>query len=195
MKKNKIKKRILIREGYKLFRKVGYHDTNVELVAFNAKTAKGTFYFYFKNKEHLAESVLDYYISIITERVERILFDYQLTPKQRIVKLYSDYIDWYTNSGDMKYRDFALSLMKDLGENNVYIKEKVQIFLNDLKEMHVKCLQQARRLGEIDKTLDAEKIALLILCSWEGAVLKVGNSGNYISLFAFREILRDFILK
>jgi TetR/AcrR family transcriptional regulator, transcriptional repressor for nem operon len=195
MTKSKIKEKKLIREGYKLLRQYGYQGTSVDMVVTNLNIPKGSFYYYFKNKEEFALAVLLYYVTIVLNRVDRTLYDYSLSPKQRMVKLYSDHIDFYTNMGGSFYGNFASDILHELGDNNQKIKETVETFNNRMKDAHIDCLQSARRAGEIDKNQDAEKLTLLILYSWEGAVLRVKTTGNIRSLLAFREILRDFILK
>lgn len=176
-------------------RQFGYQGTSVDMVVHNLSIPKGTFYYYFKNKEEFAEAVLIYYVTVVLTRVDRTLYDYTLSPKQRIVKLYSDHIDFYTNTGGPFYGNFASNISQELGDINPKIKEIVATFNNRMKDAHVDCIQSARRAGEIDKSQDAEKLTMLIIYSWEGAVLRVNMLGNIRSLFAFREILRDFILK
>ncbi len=195
MKKSKVKERMLLREGYKMMREYGYQNTSIDQIAINLDIPKGSFYYYFKNKEEFAEAVLVYYITIVLNRIDRILYDYTLSPKQRLVKLYSDFIDMYTNKGGYVYGEFATNLYREFDKKNQNINEKVMTFFNRTKDAHIDCLQAARRAGEIDKSQDPEKLALLIIYSWEGAVLRVSLTGNILSLFAFRELLRDFILK
>jgi TetR/AcrR family transcriptional regulator, transcriptional repressor for nem operon len=193
-KKSKVKERVLLREGYRLMRSLGYQNTSVDQVVSNLNIPKGTFYYYFKSKEEFAEAVLVYYITIVLNRIDRVLYDYALSPRQRLIKLYSDYIDLYTNSDGPVYGNFASTIFQELGSINASINEKVTMFYNRTKDAHIDCLQSARRAGEINKSQDPEKLAMLIIYSWEGAILRVNNTGNIRSLFAFRELLRDFIL-
>ncbi|MEI6853156.1 MAG: TetR/AcrR family transcriptional regulator [Bacteroidota bacterium] len=195
MTKTKTKERRLIREGYRLMRQFGYQGTSVDMIVTNLNIPKGMFYYYFKNKEEFAEAVLIYYVTVVLTRVDRTLYDYTLSPKQRILKLYSDQIDFYTNTGGTFFGNFTTNIAHELGDINPKIKEIVTTFNNRMKDAHVDCIQSARRAGEIDKSQDAEKLTMLIIYSWEGAVLRVNTVGNIRSLFAFREILRDFILK
>jgi TetR/AcrR family transcriptional regulator, transcriptional repressor for nem operon len=195
MKKSKVKERKLIREGYKVMRQFGYQGTSIDKIVTNLNIPKGSFYYYFKNKEEFAEAVLVYYVTIVLNRVDRTLYDYSISPKQRMVKLYSDHIDFHTNKGVSFYGNFASNILYELGDNSQKIKEIVATFNNRMKDSHIDCLQSARRAGEIDRSQDAEKLTMLILYSWEGAISRISNTGNIRSLFAFREILRDFILK
>lgn len=195
MVKTKVKEKKLVREGYKLMREYGYNGMSVELVVANLSIPKGLFYYYFKTKEVFAEAVMVYYVTIVLNRLDRTLYDYSLSPKQRIVKLYSDQIDFYVNNGIAIHGNFATNIYQELGNSSQNIKELVTTFNNRIKDAHIDCIQAARRTGEIDKYADAEKLTLLIINSWDGAVLRVKSIGNMSSLFAFREILRDFILK
>ncbi len=195
MRKSKIKRRLLIREGYKLMRKKGYQGTSIDEIVNNLKIPKGSFYYYFKNKEDFAMDVIDYYTDITTRKIEKTLSDPAVSPKQRVIKLYSDYIDTYTNYGGIVYGNFAANMEHELAEKSPYIAEKTEKYFNDIKANHVNCLQQARKAGEIDRSQDIEKLTTLIIYSWEGAILRANNVKNIKSLFIFRELLRDFILK
>lgn len=195
MKKSKIKRRLLIREGYKLIRQKGYHGTSIDEIVNNLNIPKGSFYYYFKNKDDFAMEVLDYYTDIVLRRIERTLTDLSISPKQRIIKLYSDFIDVYTNYGGLVYGNFASNLQHELAEKNPGISEKTDSYFESIKALHTTCLQQARKAGEIDRTQDVERLTKLIIYSWEGATLRANNVNNIKSLFVFRELLRDYILK
>lgn len=195
MKKSKIKRRLLIREGYKLIRQKGFYGTSIDEIVNNLNIPKGSFYYYFKNKDDFAMEVLDYYTDIVLRRIERTLTDPSISPKQRIIKLYSDFIDVYTNYGGLVYGNFASNLQHELAEKNPEISEKTESYYESIKALHTACLQQARKAGEIDRSQDVERLTKLIIYSWEGATLRANNVNNIKSLFVFRELLRDFILK
>jgi TetR/AcrR family transcriptional regulator, transcriptional repressor for nem operon len=195
MKKSKIKRRLLIREGYKLMRKKGYQATSIDEIVNNLKIPKGTFYYYFKNKEDFSLEVLEYYITVVLKRIEKTLVDPLISPKQRIIKLYSDYIDVYTNYGGSVYGNFASNMKHELGEKNQEVVDMVNNYFEEVKKLHINCLHQARRAGEIERSQDIEKIAKLIIYSWEGAILRSDITNNIKSLFIFRELIKDFILK
>ncbi len=195
MKKSKIKRRLLIREGYKLMRKNGYQSTSIDEIVNNLSIPKGSFYYYFKNKEDFGFEVLEYYMDIVKKRIEKTLNDPAISPKQRIIKLYSDYIDSFTNHGGYIYGNFAANMLHDLSEKNNLVMERAEKFFLEIKNQHTNCLQQARRNGEIERSHDVEKLTKLIIYSWEGALLRANNVNNIKSLFIFRELLRDFILK
>ncbi|HOY32061.1 MAG TPA: TetR/AcrR family transcriptional regulator [Bacteroidales bacterium] len=195
MRKSKIKRRLLIREGYKLMRKNGYQATSIDEIVNNLKIPKGSFYYYFKNKEDFALEVLEYYVTIVLKRIEKTLVDPMISPKQRIIKLYSDYIDIYTNKGGAVYGNFASNIRHEFGDKNQDISKMVSNYFQEIKRLHINCLHQARRAGEIERSQDVEKLAKLIIYSWEGAILRANMNNNIKSLFVFRELIRDFILK
>lgn len=195
MKKGKVKRKLLIREGYRLMREKGFQGTSIDELVGNLGIPKGSFYYYFKNKEDFAIEVLGYYIEIVLRKIEKTLSDVRISPKQRVIKLYSDYIDTYTNKGGTMYGNFASRLLKELSVKNDTVTNKVLEFFEHIRLMHVNCLQQARRAGEIDRSTDIEKVTKLIIYSWEGALLRMDTTGNIRSLFAFRELVRDYLLK
>ena len=49
----------LVRAAYEVFSEVGYRDATIQAITKAADTAHGTFYLYFRNKDHALETVID----------------------------------------------------------------------------------------------------------------------------------------
>lgn len=195
MKTKKIKERKIIREGYKLMKSRGYHNTSIDVIIEELNISKNTFYTYFKSKDDFTVAILYHYITIVTSRIDKTLYDYYLSPKQRLIKLYSDYIDYFTNKGGYIYGSFASNLMYEMGKDNPTVRNMVSYYFSRVRDMHIDCILMARRAGEIEKNKDPEKLANLIIYSWEGAIFRVSATDDPKSLFVFRELLKDFMLK
>jgi AcrR family transcriptional regulator len=59
MEKQEKRRQMILKAAEKLFARNGFHGTDVEAIAKQAGTAKGTVYNYFENKEDIFLSVLD----------------------------------------------------------------------------------------------------------------------------------------
>ena len=71
--KNPEERRIeLINIAEQLFIKKGYENTAVSDIVKRAKVAQGTFYYYFKTKEEVLDSIIDRYIKTTVEGYEKI---------------------------------------------------------------------------------------------------------------------------
>ena len=193
--KKAIKLKKMIREGYKILNEEDYSELSVETLIKRLKTYKNVFYEFFGNKEEFVLAVMDYYFSTMQQVVDYTLYNHRLTPKQRIMKLYSDYIDKLANKEISKIGKFTTEMLLISKHNTPAMKEKILQYNDHVLNSLNDCLYFAKKFGDIEKCNDTEKMAILIVNSWQGAVFNVNATGNIKSLFTFREILRDFMLK
>lgn len=66
--KGEKRKQKLLQIAYCLFLSKGYEETSIDEIIEEARIAKGTFYYHFKSKEALLESLIN---KMITEKVEQ----------------------------------------------------------------------------------------------------------------------------
>jgi hypothetical protein len=71
-KKPEERRKELINISEKLFIKKGYENTSVSEIVAKAKVAQGTFYYYFKTKEEILDSIIEKYISQTVEGMENL---------------------------------------------------------------------------------------------------------------------------
>jgi len=69
--KTELNKMRLLNKGVKLFSKYGYHGIGLKDILGAVKIPKGSFYYYFENKEDFGARVIDYY----TEITQQLLTD------------------------------------------------------------------------------------------------------------------------
>ena len=188
------KKKTIVKEAFRLFYKNGYAGTSLDSIIQNAGIPRGSFYYYFESKEGLALEVMDYYSNIFIARINKVLTDKSVSPIQRIVKLYSDYIDYYINKGKFYYGNFTGKIGQEIGENSDEVRKKTNDLFEKIKLAHRNCIVEAIRAGEIPKSRDVEKLSEVILYAWEGAAVRMTASGNCRALFVFREFLKDNLL-
>lgn len=193
--RNNNKKQHIIDKGTLVLKEKGFNGSGIAEIIRRAKIPKGSFYYYFKNKEQFAVEVLEYYSQDLIEDVNKILLNTNGSPVQRIIDLYSRQIDNYISKKSFPYGSFASMICQEIGETYSSIfKVSNKLFL-DLRQVHVECIRQAIKAKELKPDANPEKLAELILYSWEGAVLRIKVNGNFDSLHIFMEMLIKTILK
>lgn len=70
MRKGKISKEKLVSASAELFWKKGYHYTSIRDILDATGLTKGSFYFYFENKEELAKAVVAFYEKLILDLLQ-----------------------------------------------------------------------------------------------------------------------------
>lgn len=193
--KNVDKKIAIIQKSINIMHLKGYNATGVQELVDAAGIPKGSFYNYFKSKEDFAIEGLKYFADRFQKTIEQNLNDKSFTPIKRLEKLFTQLIEWYTDEFKFKSGCFAGNLCQEMGDVNKPICKAVEkLFISSVQ--HFKhCLQEAQQSGEIDHTIDVEKLAEAIWNSWEGALMRMKTSENAKPLENFKYMVFKVLLK
>ncbi|MBW1898902.1 MAG: TetR/AcrR family transcriptional regulator, partial [Deltaproteobacteria bacterium] len=82
MKEN-IKQKILA-AGASIIHRKGYNHTGIQEILQTVGVPKGSFYFYFKNKEDFGLQVIDYFVSFFGAQAAPVLNDNSIPPLERM---------------------------------------------------------------------------------------------------------------
>lgn len=117
----------------KLFAKKGYNATSVQEIADECNISKGAFYIYFKSKEALMFSMLQYYYDKMFSRISHIQtenVDPKTVYRKQLTVFYEDIFE---------YKDFIIMQLK---ENSFPYNEEVELLIRKIKktilEFHIK---------------------------------------------------------
>ncbi len=193
MKKNS-KSTDIIKVGYELFDKRGYNGTGISDIIAKAGIPKGSFYYYFKNKEEFALNVIDYYSAAVISDINQKLLDEKFDPRTRILNLYSEYVYCIENNIEIPYSDFACKLAQEVGHALPSIKEASNNVFYLIRDSHINCIIKAKEQKYITNELEAEKLAELIIYAWEGINLRSKGSNTNKCLIDFISMLDKIIL-
>jgi AcrR family transcriptional regulator len=87
-KKPEERRKELIEIGEELFLKNGYEETAVSDIVKKAKVAQGTFYYYFKSKEEILDSIIDRYIKTTVDSYEKISNEKGPNAVEKLIKIF-----------------------------------------------------------------------------------------------------------
>lgn len=83
----KVTKKEIIGKATEVFRLKGYHNTSMSDLAEAVGLQKGSFYHYFESKEAIMKAVLTELKNYLNERVNPVVFDESLSPRERLSRL------------------------------------------------------------------------------------------------------------
>lgn len=158
----KTTKEEIIRKAVEVFRKQGYYKTSMSDLAKACGVLKGSFYYYFKSKEALMESVLiamhDYY----NQKVFVIAYQDDLTAKECFIKLFEKQAPILTQ--DLSGCLFGNMTLETIN-NNPKFKKLLQHFFSDWKAAF-QHIYQKKHKEEKAKELAAQSVIEI-----EGAIM------------------------
>lgn len=168
---------LLVDQGLRLFSTQGYAATGVQDITEAAGVPKGSFYNYFESKEDFAIAVLDRYRSEAKQHFTAALESATASPLERLKVFLSASANEMANSG-FTASCLAGRLAQELaGENAAFRKPLCQVFTS-MRDLVAACLTEARDLGELNPSEDAEALADFLVNSWQGAMLRAKAAGS-----------------
>lgn len=174
----------LIRSGLALLTQNGFLSTGIDAIVKNVGVPKGSFYYYFENKEDYGRKVLQSYDSFFQHKLSKFLSDDAYTPMTRIGNFVAN-----AGQGMAKYAFARGCLVGNLMQESPGLPDafnaQLQTILNSWQRLVAACLSDALREGEIASALNPDQLAVIFWSGWEGAVMRA-------KLFHSEEPLNEF---
>ena len=188
------KKIKIIKKGLNLLHLKGYNGTGLREIVKAAGIPKGSFYYYFKSKEHFIIEVMKFYYETKYAEAKRLLSDKNISPSRRIEELFSYWIDEDFSRSKFKKGCLLGNLAIEMSDVNSDIGNAVDKDFSAFESLFAICLTEAKEAGELNPSSDVEQLAEFIWNSWEGAILRMKASRSSRPLKSFQEILHNIIL-
>lgn len=174
----------ILRAGARIVLEKGFFDTGLSEVLAAAGIPKGSFYFYFKNKEDFGLHLIDFFAERQKAMVDKIYGDESLPYIERIRRVYKKQAKAFRKNGYKGGCPIG-NLALEMGDRNDRFRTKLNEVFAAMKKRLAGHLARARELGQINTDIDVEQSADFILGSWEGALLqmKVQKSNSPHEIF------------
>ncbi|RLC13813.1 MAG: TetR family transcriptional regulator [Deltaproteobacteria bacterium] len=184
----------ILQSGSDIMYRKGYNGTGIKEITDAAGIPKGSFYNYFKSKEHFAISAIEFAGNATFERIKATLNDRDKLPIERIETFFSEMVGRYVKEMKFTKGCFIGNMCQEMADVNRAIGDKVDYIFRNYTAMLSACLREARESGAIQPDCDVDKLSEFIFNSWEGALLRMKASRNSQPLNAFMEILMEELL-
>jgi TetR/AcrR family transcriptional regulator, transcriptional repressor for nem operon len=183
----------LLGHGARLVHEQGFNNTGIQEILNAADVPKGSFYFYFRNKEDFGLQLIDFYMDYIRSLIESELLNSDLPPLPRLKQFFDDF-QLSFERGQCKLGCPIGNLATELGDTNEAFREKLDDALNVLRDAVEVCLREAQELGELPVEMDIHKQAGFIINSWQGALIAMKAAKSIEPLEIFDSIIFERIL-
>jgi TetR/AcrR family transcriptional repressor of nem operon len=191
--KERTRERIL-EIGADLIHRRGFNNTGIQEVLSAADVPKGSFYFYFKNKEDFGLQVIDHFSNRFAVLAQQILEDVSLRPLERIDRILGWFMEYF------KENDYSCgcpvgNLAQEMGDLSPTFRERLTGAIDSMAESYATVLEEAQRAGDISKGLDVRETAYFIIASWHGALIRMKLVKNLDPLESHRRFVFDCVLR
>ena len=183
----------IIHDSLRLFSLKGFLGTSLQDILSAAGTSKGGFYNHFQSKEDLFYYVLD--------EARRIWRSKNLTgldeiddPVGKIIKLLQNFRDQYLkDSEDFHGGCVFIKLSVELNDQRPHLSQEITKGFVGLKNMIFRLLEQGKKTGELDKSIDSSTVTEILFAGMLGASVIFGVDKSAASLEQYINALINYV--
>lgn len=185
--------------GTELLTERGFQITGIDEVLKRVGVPKGSFYHYFKSKDHFGHAVIDNYEAYYAKKMDRIFSDSSQSPLQRLVSFTVN-----AKNGMIKFDFKRGCLIGNLGQElaalDTQFRERLEGVLVSWEKRVAECLSEAIDIGELAPGQDPQALSRFFWVGWEGAILRsklmrsLEPIDQFTSIF-FRSVITSVRLK
>ncbi len=183
----------IIEAGASIIHTKGFNHTGIQEILQAAEVPKGSFYFYFKNKEDFGLQVIDYFIDHFETKVATILTETSMSPIMRLETLFNNFENFFSSQRCTLGCPVG-NLSQEMGDLNETFREKLNEAIDCMAQKYIGVLSEAQLNGEISKELNVEETAYFMISSWHGALLRMKVTKNMEPLLLWRKFIMNHIL-
>jgi len=182
-------KQKIIQAGAQIIHRKGYNHTGIQEVLKAAGVPKGSFYFYFKNKEDFGLHVIDFFNNMLLEMVEPVISNKSISPVQRLENLFDMFIEMFKTLNYTCGCPIG-NLSQEMGDLSPAFSAKLTESVKLMVQMYKDVLDEAKNKGQINKGINTRETADFIVSSWHGSLIRMKIVKGLDSL----ELHKRFIL-
>jgi TetR/AcrR family transcriptional repressor of nem operon len=181
----------LIATGMQTVLKKGYNGSGIQEITASAGLPKGAFYKHFENKEALGAELVRQYGETGPRRLG--LTDKSIPPLERLRRHFEATGDLYIG---MNYEQGCLlgNLSAELANQCPLIRARLAALFSDWTQDIESAISEAQRTAAISTNAHAGRLAIFLLDSYEGAILRARVEKSRRAFDAFMRVVFTQIL-
>jgi TetR/AcrR family transcriptional repressor of nem operon len=160
----------LVRLGVAILTEKGFYNFSLDELVAKAGVPKGSFHYYFNNKDAYALEVIEAYAHYFARKLDHHLGDTSLAPIERIKAFTED-----AALGMARFNFKRGCLVGNLSQELAALDETFRVALlnviEDWRQRVKACLDEAKEAGHIRADADTAALSRYFWNAWEGAVL------------------------
>lgn len=164
----------------------GFNGTSVQDITEAAHVPKGSFYNHFDSKETLAVEALERYWQKVLNGLS-ILSD-EKTPAAIRLKRYFEYLN--NVARQIEYRTGCMigNMSAEMPDQSRLVRERLAVLLAAWSRSIESCVRDAQADGTMRRDMEARTIAMFLLNSWEGAMMRAKVDKDAVALTTFVDV-------
>jgi TetR/AcrR family transcriptional regulator, transcriptional repressor for nem operon len=183
----------ILATGADLVHRQGYNHTGIQEILKASGVPKGSFYFYFENKEAFGLSLVDHFNDHWAGVVGPALQDKSVSAVSRLRNFFAFFHGFFEQEGFTRGCPIG-NLAQELGDLSPAFAEKLSEAIDMMARSLIPVLREGVEAGEIQSELDIEETAYFIIAAWHGALLRMKANKSRDSLDLFERMIFETLL-
>lgn len=171
-----------------------YNGTGLNEILQAAGVPKGSFYHFFKSKENLGIAVIEKSAADHLQVLRSFYSNRAFTPVQRLRNLY----EWVRDeaAGQETRKECVIcKLALEQAALSEPMRAAIRCCLDQTRALMAQVIREAQAAGEIDKGIEAEKLADFLRSSFDGVMIRVQIDGDVRPIDNFLHFVFDVLLR
>jgi TetR/AcrR family transcriptional repressor of nem operon len=184
-------KKFIIEKTAPIFNKKGFGGTSLSDITTATGLTKGSIYGNFANKDEVALAAFDYNLQKITNIISAEISKHKTAKDQLMV-----YVDVYDNFLKHPFPEGGCPIMNtatECDDTHPELKKKANDAINNWKKGIIRIIETGIAEKEFNSNVDAEKIALSMIATIEGAIMITKLTGKINYRNSIMETVKDMI--
>ncbi|MEH7076527.1 TetR/AcrR family transcriptional regulator [Neobacillus drentensis] len=182
MNKGERTKKYIIEQSSTLFNTIGYKSTSIGEIMKATGLKKGGIFYHFDSKDEIAEASFSYSLMTLKEKYLQAINSKE-TAKEQLYAFTKIFMN--LSSDDILVGGCPLmNAAIEADDSNILIEDSVKEGFAALIEIIKSIIEFGKTQNEIDKQVNSEEVAVLILSSLEGALAlsRLNKDKKYLDL-------------
>ncbi len=174
----------ILNVGAELVHRQGFNNTGIQEILKVADIPKGSFYFYFQNKEDFGLQLVEHFDCHFQEITGKVLSEMDISPLRRIRNLFGFFHEYFEAQGFVQGCPIG-NLAQEMGDLSQAFGEKLSKSIDNMAKPLATVIKEAQEGGSLKLKTDPYDLAFFIISSWHGALvrMKVSKSREPLDLF------------
>jgi TetR/AcrR family transcriptional regulator, transcriptional repressor for nem operon len=174
----------LLRSGMEILTEKGFSAAGIDEILRRVGVPKGSFYHYFGSKEAFGSELIQQYSNFFKHKLDTFLSDDTLSPIDRLQAFVNDAMAGMARH-NFKRGCLVGNLGQEMGALPESFRDQLKAVFDDWQQKVERCLEAAKKAGQVSARTNCQQAAYLFWVGWEGAVLRAKLERNPAALKAF----------
>lgn len=183
----------ILQVGGELIIQKGFNNVGLNEILGACNIPKGSFYYYFKNKEDFGLQVIKHYGDTSIKLLSSYLLDKTKNPKERLMTFFRDIRLIYIQK-DFTEGCLLGNCSTELSDLKASYAHKVSHEFDRWEALFETCIAEGQADGSIGNSVNSKKLAAYVLNNWEGAILRMKSRKDDKPLSLFIEFTDDLLM-